>query len=275
MIATHLTERLGKQFIAENRTGAGGVVGSELVAKSPKDGYTLLIVSIAHAVNPWLYKLPYDPDKVLHADRSRHVQRERARGQRRPAGQVDAGIHRARQGEAGQDSSMPPAGSAARCISPWSGSSSRPASIFCTCRSAARGPASSMLSAATPRRSTPRSRRCRRISAAASCGRSASAAPSAVHVLPEVPTIEEQGVLGLRGRQLVWACGSGRYARRHHRKAAQGNLRPCRTCRRSRSRSPMTAPIILRMSPREFAAFMDSEMAKWGQVIKQAGIKAQ
>jgi len=63
MIATHLTERFGRQVIVENRTGAGGVVGTEQVAHSPKDGHTLLIVSIAHAVNPWLYKLPYDPIK--------------------------------------------------------------------------------------------------------------------------------------------------------------------------------------------------------------------
>ena len=64
-IATHLSDRLGKHFIVENRTGAGGIVGSELVANAPKDGYTLLIVSIAHAVNPWLYKLPYDPHKAF------------------------------------------------------------------------------------------------------------------------------------------------------------------------------------------------------------------
>ena len=64
-VATHLSERLGKQFIVENRTGAGGIVGSELVANSSKDGYTLLIVSLAHAVNPWLYKLPYDPNLSL------------------------------------------------------------------------------------------------------------------------------------------------------------------------------------------------------------------
>jgi tripartite-type tricarboxylate transporter receptor subunit TctC len=39
------------------------VIGTEVVAKAPPDGYTLLIVSIAHAVNPWLYKLNYDPIK--------------------------------------------------------------------------------------------------------------------------------------------------------------------------------------------------------------------
>src|SRR5882757_5891943 len=64
LFATHLAERLGKQVIVDNRgAGAGGVVGTELAHNSPPDGYTLLIISLAHAVNPWLYKLPYDPIK--------------------------------------------------------------------------------------------------------------------------------------------------------------------------------------------------------------------
>ena len=64
-IATQLSERLGKQVVVDNRTGAGGVVGTELAAKTPADGYTLLVISIAHTVNPWLYKLPYDPIKAF------------------------------------------------------------------------------------------------------------------------------------------------------------------------------------------------------------------
>jgi len=35
------------------------------VINTPKDGYTLIVVSIAHAVNPWLYQLPYDPTKIF------------------------------------------------------------------------------------------------------------------------------------------------------------------------------------------------------------------
>src|SRR5262245_57052348 len=63
LIATQLSERLGKQVVADNRGGAGGVIGTELAANAPKDGYTILGISLAHAVNPWLYKLPYDPIK--------------------------------------------------------------------------------------------------------------------------------------------------------------------------------------------------------------------
>ena len=63
MIATQLSEKLGKQVVVDNRAGAGGVIGTEIAANAAPDGYTLSIISLAHAVNPWLYKLNYDPIK--------------------------------------------------------------------------------------------------------------------------------------------------------------------------------------------------------------------
>jgi tripartite-type tricarboxylate transporter receptor subunit TctC len=63
IIATGLGERLGKQVVVDNRGGAGGVLGTEVVANSTPDGYTLLVISLAHAFNPGLYKLKYDPVK--------------------------------------------------------------------------------------------------------------------------------------------------------------------------------------------------------------------
>jgi tripartite-type tricarboxylate transporter receptor subunit TctC len=64
-IATKLSERLGKQVVADNRGGAGGVIGTEAAAKSEPDGHTLLIISSAYAINTSLYKLPYDPVKAF------------------------------------------------------------------------------------------------------------------------------------------------------------------------------------------------------------------
>jgi tripartite-type tricarboxylate transporter receptor subunit TctC len=65
VIAQHLGDELGKQVIVDNRGGAGGVIGTEQASHAPPDGYTLLVISLAHAVNPWLYKLPYDPIKAF------------------------------------------------------------------------------------------------------------------------------------------------------------------------------------------------------------------
>jgi len=61
LVAHQLSAKLGQQVFVDNRGGAGGVIGTEAAANAAPDGYTLLIVSIAHAVNPALYKLKYDP----------------------------------------------------------------------------------------------------------------------------------------------------------------------------------------------------------------------
>jgi tripartite-type tricarboxylate transporter receptor subunit TctC len=65
VIAQHLSTELGKQVYVDNRGGAGGMIGTDAAAKSQPDGYTILVISLAHAVNPWLYKLPYDPIKAF------------------------------------------------------------------------------------------------------------------------------------------------------------------------------------------------------------------
>ncbi len=61
LIAQKLTEKLGTQFIVENKPGAGGNLGAEQAVKSPADGYTLLLVAGSYTVNPSLYKLTFDP----------------------------------------------------------------------------------------------------------------------------------------------------------------------------------------------------------------------
>ena len=64
LVAEKLTENAGQQFIIDHRGGASGIVGSDLVAKSPADGYTFMIHSTTHASNPHLYsKIPYDTMK--------------------------------------------------------------------------------------------------------------------------------------------------------------------------------------------------------------------
>lgn len=64
-IAPELTRAFGQPFIVDNRAGAGGNVGADLVAKSPGDGYTLLMGTVGtHGINKSLYsKMPFDPQK--------------------------------------------------------------------------------------------------------------------------------------------------------------------------------------------------------------------
>jgi len=65
LLGEKLGQRLGQQFIIDNRGGANGNIGMDLAAKSPPDGYTLVIATVGTwAVNPSLYKqMPYDPVK--------------------------------------------------------------------------------------------------------------------------------------------------------------------------------------------------------------------
>ena len=63
-IAQKLAEKWGQQVIVDIRPGASGNIATEIVAKAPPDGYTLLEPAFAHAVNPFLYsKLPFDASK--------------------------------------------------------------------------------------------------------------------------------------------------------------------------------------------------------------------
>lgn len=66
IVAPHLQERLGQPVVMENRPGGGMTIGTNMVAKAEPDGYTMLLIDTAIAVNPFLYKnLPYDTARDL------------------------------------------------------------------------------------------------------------------------------------------------------------------------------------------------------------------
>jgi tripartite-type tricarboxylate transporter receptor subunit TctC len=68
MLAARLNESLGQQVIVDNRTGASGIIATALLAKAAPDGYTIMVVDVAHGANPAVNdKLPYDTLKDLSA----------------------------------------------------------------------------------------------------------------------------------------------------------------------------------------------------------------
>jgi tripartite-type tricarboxylate transporter receptor subunit TctC len=65
VLTAKLSQEYGQQFVVDNRGGAGGSIGAEIVARANPDGYTLIIVATSYATNAALYKIPYDPVKDI------------------------------------------------------------------------------------------------------------------------------------------------------------------------------------------------------------------
>ena len=62
LIGAELTKSLGQTVVVDNKPGASGNIGAEFVAKSPADGYTLLVVNSSYAINPGVFsKMPFNP----------------------------------------------------------------------------------------------------------------------------------------------------------------------------------------------------------------------
>ena len=82
LIGQYLSERLGQQFVVENRPGAGGNIGTEAVARAQPDGYTLLLVNAANAISATLYNnLNFVFLKRHRPDRRRRSRTKRHGGQ--------------------------------------------------------------------------------------------------------------------------------------------------------------------------------------------------
>ena len=64
LLAARLSEQMGKTVFVENKPGASGIVGTDMVAKSPADGYTLILSDAPHVINPYVYP-------SVQSDRSR------------------------------------------------------------------------------------------------------------------------------------------------------------------------------------------------------------
>jgi tripartite-type tricarboxylate transporter receptor subunit TctC len=274
LIATHLSERLGKQVVVDNRgAGAGGVVGSEVAANAPRDGYTLLIISLAHAVNPWLYKLSYDPAKAfapispfmssqnalaVNNDLPvKSLQEFIALAKSQPgkiqyaSGGVGGALHLAMEMfkfTAGIDLlHVPFRGAGPGIIDVVGGHTKAINATIATLSPHIRGGKLRALGVSGAKRSP---------------------------VLPDVPTIEEGGVPGYdAGNWYGIAAPAGTpdaiIAKLHKEISGIQDLPAIQR------QVANDGADIVRMSPIEFAAYMESEMSKWGRVIQQAGIKAQ
>ena len=279
ILARTLGQKLGERWkapvVVENRAGASGNIGTEAVAKSPPDGYTLLMTASTIVLNRSLFKtIPYDPVKdfapvaplalgslalVTHPSL--------------PAKIGDASSSRSPRRARASSTTRRPA-TARRIISRWSSSSRAPGSTSCTCRT--RGPAQAVqdllggqvsvmflpVHVALPQ------------AQAASSSCSPRAAPSA-------PRDAERAVARRGGRRarhrrrhLVRAVRAGRHARRD-RHAAQ-RRRQSRCCAMPDVRDtlaqagPARRPAARRSSSRELTR---TDLERWAKVVRDAKIQ--
>jgi tripartite-type tricarboxylate transporter receptor subunit TctC len=273
LIAAQLSERLGKQFIVENRAGAGGIIAGEMVANAPKDGHTLMIVSLAISVNPHLYTMTYSPvthfAPVAILATAPNVVSVNQDLPAKSIGELLA-LAKAKPGDLKYASSgigtfmhLGPelfklmAGVDILHV-PFRGAG--PALIDVVAGN------SQMSFASVP--STVAHVRSGRLRALGVGGLKRSFA------LPDVPTVDEAGVPGYQSANwigLVAPAGTPEpiIAKLHAELAAMQDGAELQ------KQFAHEGAEVIRMSSAEFGAFIASELAKWGRVVKDAGIKPQ
>jgi len=272
MIAAQLSERLGKQFVVDNRSGAAGVVGTELAANAPKDGYTLLIVSLVNAVNPWLYKLPYDPVKsftpiaflaaapnvlVVNPDLPVKSVKELVALAKEKPGQLQ-------YASAGVGSFMHLGGELFKLTAgvdilhvPFKGGG--PAIIDVV-------GGHTKVAFATTITTAPHIRS-GKLRALGVGGTSRSA------VLPDVPTVAEAGVPGYEVANWIGIVAPAGTPAAIVAKV-HGEILAIQDSPEVQKQLSSQGGEVMRMSSREFGDFMVKEMGKWERVVKAGGIKA-
>jgi tripartite-type tricarboxylate transporter receptor subunit TctC len=273
IIAAQLTERLGKQFVVENRPGAGGIIAGEMLANAPKDGHTLMIVSLAITVNPHFYKMPYDPLKayapiaILAAaptvlSINNHVKFSTVK---ELIAEAKAKPGELRYASSGMGTFMHMGPELFKLMAgvdivhvPFRGAGPALVDVM--------GGDTQMSFASVP--STITHVRSGKLRAIGVGGKTRNFA------LPDVPTIDEAGVPGYEcGNWIGLVAPAGTpepIVARLHKELTSAQQSP----ELQKSFANEGADVV-RMSSAEFGAFIATELEKWGRVVKEAGIKPQ
>jgi tripartite-type tricarboxylate transporter receptor subunit TctC len=274
LLAQKLPERWGQPLVVDNRAGAGGIIGSEIVAKADPDGHTLLVVALGYAANPFLYdKLPYRTPQdfaaitilasqpnvlVVHPSVAANSVRELiALAKAKSGGLVYATSGIGTSGHLAMELFKRMAGVEMIQV-PYKGAGASNAAIVAGQVQVL----STALGAALPFVKSGRLR----VLAVLGVKRTP--------VAPEIPTAAESGLPGYVVDGWFAALAPGRT--------------PARIVDRLQAdiaavyKLPDIAERLFAMgfdaggtTPRETAAFIDAEMAKWGKLIREAGIKSE
>jgi tripartite-type tricarboxylate transporter receptor subunit TctC len=273
VFAAALGDRLGQTVVVENRSGAGGVVGTEAASRAAPDGYTLLVISLAHAVNPWLYKLNYDPIKAftpvgIMASGTNVLAVNPTLGVKTVKDLL--ALAKAKPGElnyasAGIGSFQHLGGELFKLNAdvniqhvPFRGGGPALLDVIA-------GNTKIMFSSLV--QTTPYIKNGQLLALGTG---GAARSP----VLPDVPTIAEAGVPGYQATNW-WGILAPAGTPKEVVEKVRAALAAAQDSAETRKRLESEGADVVRMNPQEFGAFMVSEMDKWGKVVKESGIKAQ
>src|SRR5438067_5537421 len=273
-VADRLTPSLGQPVVVENKPGAANNLGTDFVAKSAADGYTLVIVASSHATNKWLYKdLPYDPVKDFEPVVYTHVvplllavhPSVPAKNLQELTAWVKANPDKAIYASSGPGSSLHMAAELYMSMTgtkmqhvPYKGSSAAHPDLLA-------GRTAMIFDTITAIRGHVKAGTLRGI-AVTTLKRSSS--------MPELPTIAESGLPGYDAS--TWG----------------GILAPANTPREAVAKLNGAMNAVLRQedvraklsgagieiqggTPEEFGTVIKTEIEKWGRIVKQAGIQPE
>lgn len=271
VIARKLTEGLGQQIVVDNRSGAGGVLGTELAARTLPDGYTLLMVTASHVTNPGLRKLPYDTEKdftaisivvdvpvilVIHPSLPVRTVAELIALAKEKPGQLNYGSGGNGTGAHLAAELLKSAASINIVHIPYKG-------IGLALVDLLGGQIQMMFSASPSVMPHVRPGRLRALGVAA-----AQRSP----VLPDVPTIREAGVPGVEASVSFTLLAPAATPKKI---TAQLNSEIVKALRAPEIKERLVSEgaVPIGSSPDEAARFLSSEIARWGKVTKALGLR--
>jgi tripartite-type tricarboxylate transporter receptor subunit TctC len=273
LLAQKLQERLGQTVLIDNKPGANSIIGVDLMAKSPADGYTMAVVIAAYAANMSLYpKLPYDPAKdiapvsliglsplvaAVNNDAPFKTAAELVAYAKRNPGKISFG-------SSGNGSAAHLSTELLKALTgsymvhiPYRGAAAALTDLM-------GGQIQLFLDAASGLINPGKTGKVRLIGVAAD---------KRLAALPEVPTFIEQGVSGFTGS--TWAgilAPAGTPAEIVRRVAAEVDA-IVRTDAEVRGKFEAMGTVPMGGTNADFAAFIASETTKWGKVIRDAKVK--
>lgn len=273
MIAQKISEPLGQPVVVDNRPGGSTIIGTEIVARSAPDGYTLVMATSSHGINPSLYKLPFDPVRdfsgvafiatspmmlTIHPNVPAKTVKELVAVARASPGKLN-------YGSSGTASIVHLAGELFNLTAgiktvhiPYKGTGPALSDLL-------GGQIDMMFASPVPTIPHVKSGRLRAI---------AMASRERSRAMPDLPTVAESGFPGFEAATYFIVLGPAKMPDAVVNRLSTEIIKAAQQPD-TRERLTVEGANVVAGSPQQAIAHIEGEIARWAKVVKAAGIKAQ